>query len=92
MKEQTINGDQVAKCATSAQSIPVDPELQEMVLKVYDCRKRLRAYADAIHDQRLYLSIEDSFTAADECLVNAITSISKLAANEMISRLVDDIS
>lgn len=83
-----VNANQVAQRADS-QQIPMDRELQDILMLASACRKRLRAYTDAIHDRKLYHSIEDAAQDADEHLADAITNISQFATNEMIFRLVD---
>lgn len=86
---QTFSNESLDQKGACIQPMPVDRELQEILMQTHECRKRLQAYTNSIHDRALFQSIEDSALDAAECMANAITSISQFAANEMIFRLIN---
>lgn len=69
--------------------IPVDRELQEILMTTHTCRCRLQAYVESIHNRQLHEMVRDSADTARSDLVNAITAMSQLAANQIAFRLTE---
>ena len=77
--------------AANAPLIPVDRELQEILMQVHAARMRLIEYVDSIHDRNLYMMIEKPAEDARENLMDAISAISQFAASQMAFYLIENV-
>ena len=77
--------------AANAPLIPVDRELQEILMQVHAARMRLIGYVDSIRDRNLYMMIEKPAEDARENLTDAISAISQFAADQMAFYLIENV-
>jgi hypothetical protein len=83
MKEQT-------PAAQMPQTIPIDPELQSILLQVVDCRTRLHNFQKSIRDRALYEFMSEIFRKTDDCLTDCVGNLSVFMSDWVSYKLLDD--
>lgn len=70
--------------------IPIDAELQSILLQVTNSRAQLNNYLQAIRDRHLFDLIEDEVGKVNDDLVNAITGLSMVLADRMSYQIIEN--
>ena len=70
--------------------IPIDRELQEILVATSVCRRRLKVWSESVRDRIMYETNRSSVEGAIQDLENAMASISELVANQVAVRLAED--
>ena len=70
--------------------IPIDAELQSILLQFTNSREHLNNYLQAIRDRHLFDLIEDEVGKVNDDLVNAITGLSMVLADRMSYQIIEN--
>lgn len=70
--------------------LPINEELQEILLQIANSRAQLSNYLQAIRDRHLFDLIEDEVEQINENLVNAISGLSLVLSDCMSYQLIEN--
>ncbi len=70
--------------------IPIDAELQSLLLQITNCRARLLKYQKSIQNRDLYDFLEDKIGNVNDNLIDAISGLSLVLSDRMSCQLIDN--
>jgi len=73
-----------------APQIPVEPELQSILLQITESRARLQKYLKAIKDRGLFEIMNDNSGSVNDQLTNAIYGLSLLMSDWLAYKLIEN--
>lgn len=73
-----------------AAQLPIDEELQTILLQIANSRAQLLKYQKNIQNRDLYDFLEDKIGRVNDNLVNAISGLSLVLSDRMSCQLIDN--